>query len=190
MLTGSPRCAIASCARPAPGGPANATVVRIALIASAPFAYAIDPAARRLAEVLDAAAALDAPRPSLRLFPLQAPDAAFAAQARLLGVELADAPDPASMAPNHAATRLAGLAETIRNWSPAAVLAIGDSALASGLLALGLASRHAVYGNRLAVELAGTCRLLADQAALADWLRGPSGTAGSARGGAVGVAAR
>jgi hypothetical protein len=177
-------------AAPVPARQGKDAAPRIAVIATAPFARAVDPAAQRLAEVLELAASPDAPRSSLRIFPLYAPDAAFLAQARRQGVEVADAPDLGGMASSLVAVHIDALAKAVRAWLPDRALGVGDSALMLAALALGLAPLQAAYGNRLAADgLPGIGRVLTDQAALGAWLRADPATSG-AKGGTVGVAAR
>jgi hypothetical protein len=166
----------------APPGRAE-TEPRLALIATAPFARATDPAAERLAEALALAGEIDPP-PRRRVFPLCAPDTSFLAQAARGGVEVAPAADIQGRLASRWGGAMDALAQAIRAWSPAAVLAVGESALAPGLLAAGLAPFQAAYANPL-MPAGG----LADRPALAAWLR--AAVAARAKPGAsVGVAAR
>jgi hypothetical protein len=162
---------------------------RLAVIATAPFAHAVDPAAGHLADALELAASTTT-QMELRIFPLQAPDTVFLAQAQQKRIEVAATPDLKGKSAGQVSVSINALALAIRAWAPEAVLAVGDSALVLGLLALGLATNQAIYCNRFADDgMPGTGHLIADRSALTGWL-GAESAPSAPKGGAVGVAAR
>ncbi|MCC6467388.1 MAG: hypothetical protein IT563_03620 [Alphaproteobacteria bacterium] len=175
--------------QPAPSMRAPGEGMRIAVLATAPFACSIDPAAERLAEVLATIAASGATQPKVRVFPLHMPDSAFLAQARRLGVDVAEAPDQGGLTASLVARRFEVLREAVLAWSPRLSLCVGESALALAPLALGTAPVQGAYGTRLAdADLPGI-QFLPDRAALAAMILAASAVP-PAKGGAVGVAAR
>lgn len=167
-------------------GPTNGDPRRIALLAAHPFALAVDPSAAALRALIDAAV----PGQQLRVIPLRGPDPAFLALARRRDVEVAAPPETAPPSARSVAAQVHALAEAINAWSPAAAIAVGDSALAPAALALSRAPVRAVALNRLLPEgLPGFDKVPSESGALAAWLRSYAAQA-EAKGGAVGVAAR
>ncbi len=133
----------------AQGRPAAPPAARVALVAGAPFARAIDPAAAALSDAIAGLLASGLAATAIQVFPEVAPDPAFLTACKARGVAVAKAPDSGTLGAPGLAQRTAAVLQAIRAWSASDVLAIGNGALALGVLAQGAAPRQAILANRM-----------------------------------------
>ncbi|MCK6450327.1 MAG: hypothetical protein L6R19_05655 [Alphaproteobacteria bacterium] len=179
----------------AAAGPAASSVRHsIAVIAAAPWRSGVDPAAAKLDALIARWAASGAERPSLAIYPLVPPEAAFVAFAEKMGATVANAPGGDDHVPMELKLRALALADVLRARDTEAALLLGDSVAGLATLALRVAPLQAAAGRIARPGLPGIDTLLADQDAVTAWLAAVAKPAGAksagARGAAVVVAAR